>query len=31
MASSVCIKYTAVDAKRATVRNGPNLALKEVY
>lgn len=31
MASSVCIKYTALGAKRGTVRNGPNLALKEVY
>lgn len=31
MASTVCIKYTALDAKRGTVRDGPNLALKEVY
>lgn len=31
MASSVCIKYTALDAKRGTVRYGPNLGLKEVY
>lgn len=31
MAPSVCIKYTARDARRGTLRNGPNLALKEVY